>query len=215
MQGSDAMNFAPQRSMGRWRKMGRRSALSSSLSAGPTGSAWRVAGAVLVFTLLQSVLTRLPVRFGAVFNYVDFALILTVFVGVQPNALRALAVGGASGLAQDVAVGSLLGASGFVKTALGYTLSAMSVRFSLDAAPVRLLVLPLASAFNTALYVFFHYFFSMLSPSLTLRDVVKTGMWQMLGNVILGILLFPILDRTLGRVVAVRGSGQTIDPRLF
>jgi hypothetical protein len=33
--------------------------------------------------------------------------------------------------------------------------------------------------------------------------------------VVLGILLFPILDRTLGRVVAVRGSGQTIDPRLF
>lgn len=125
------------------------------LELGPTA---RVTVALLLMVALQTTLVRLP-YFGFVFEHVDFILILTVFVGVQPRALRAALVGMTGGLLQDLVWGVLYGASGFTKMLIGYALAVVSVKFSLDSKVTRLLVLPLCSVVNTGLFAFFCTFF--------------------------------------------------------
>jgi rod shape-determining protein MreD len=181
------------------------------LELGPTA---RVVIALLLMVALQTMLVRLP-YLGPFFEYVDFILILTVFVGVQPRALRAALVGMTGGLLQDLVWGVLYGASGFTKMLIGYALAVVSVKFSLDSKATRLLVLPLCSVVNTGLFAFFLYFFSMLPPGTTLRDVVRVGMFALLGNGLAGIALFPLGDRWLGKWIAVRSTDEPLAPRAF
>ncbi len=181
------------------------------LELGPTA---RVVIALLLMVALQTILVRLP-YLGPFFEYVDFILILTVFVGVQPRALRAALVGMTGGLLQDLVWGVLYGASGFTKMLIGYALAVVSVKFSLDSKVTRLLVLPLCSVVNTGLIAFFLYFFSMLPPGTTLRDVVRVGMFALLGNGLAGIALFPLGDRWLGKWIAVRSTDEPLAPRAF
>ncbi|OYT71782.1 MAG: hypothetical protein CFK52_07230 [Chloracidobacterium sp. CP2_5A] len=188
--------------------------LSAKLVSLDLGATARMTIALFAVTALQTILVRLP-RVGFLFEYVDFVLILTVFVGVQPRALRAALVGMAGGLLQDLILGILYGANGFVKMLIGYTLAAASVKFSLDSKVTRLLVLPLASVTNTGLFAFFLYFFLMLPPGATFRDVVRIGMVSLLGNGVAGLLLFPVADRWLGKWVAVRSNDDPIAPRAF
>ncbi|MFQ3590349.1 MAG: hypothetical protein SNJ67_08615 [Chloracidobacterium sp.] len=189
----------------------RLSAKLISLDLGPTA---RVTIAVFLMAALQTILVRLP-RVGFLFEYVDFILILTVFVGVQPRALRAAMVGMAGGLLQDLILGVLYGASGFTKMLIGYTLAVTSVKFSLDSKATRLLVLPLASVTNTGVFTFFLYFFSLLPPGATFRDVVRVGMLSLLGNSLAGLVLFPLADRWLGKWITVRSTDAPIAPRAF
>ncbi len=178
------------------------------------GATARITLALGLIVVLQSVLVRLP-HIGFVFEYVDFVLILTVFVGVQPTALRAALVGLTGGLLQDLLWGVLYGASGFTKTLIGYLLAVTSMKFSLDSRITRLLVLSLASVVNTGLFAFFLYFFSSLSSETTFRDVVRIGMLALLGNSLAGLVLFPLGDRWLGKWIAVRSTDEPIAPRAF
>lgn len=189
----------------------RLSAKLMPLELGPTA---RMTVALALMTALQTILVRLP-RIGFLFEYVDFILILTVFVGVQPKALRAALVGMTGGLLQDLLWGVLYGAAGFTKTLIGYTLAVVSMKFSLDSRLTRLLVLPLASVVNTGLFAFFLYFFSILPPETTFRDVVRIGMLALLGNSLAGLVLFPLGDRWLGKWIAVRSTDEPIAPRAF
>ncbi len=189
----------------------RSSAKLASLDLGPAA---RVTIALFLMTALQTILVRLP-RLGFLFEHVDFMLILTVFVGVQPRALRAALVGMTGGLLQDFVLGVLYGANGFVKMLIGYTLAAASVKFSLDSKLTRLLVLPLASVTNAGLFAFFLYFFSLLPPGTTFRDVVRVGMLSLLGNGLAGLALFPLGDRWLGKWISVRSNDEPIAPRAF
>lgn len=188
--------------------------VSTSLILPELGTTARVSVALLLMLALQTILVRLP-YLGAFFEYVDFLLILTVFVGVQPRALRAALVGMTGGLLQDLLWGVLYGASGFTKMLIGYVLAVVSVKFSLDTKVTRLLILPLCSVINTGLFTFFLYFFSMLPPGTTLRDVVRIGMFALLGNGLTGLILFPLGDRWLGKWITVRSTDEPLAPRAF
>jgi len=181
------------------------------LELGPTA---RITLALGLMIALQTILVRLP-YLGFVFEYVDLVLILTVFVGIQPRVLRAALVGMTGGLLQDLLWGVLYGASGFTKMLIGYTLAVVSVKFSLDSKITRLLVLPLSSVTNTGLFAFFLYFFSILPPETTFRDIVRIGMFALLGNTVAGVVLFPLGDRWLGKWIAVRSTDEPLAPRAF
>lgn len=192
----------------------RRPAAASAALASDANPTVRVVVAMFFCLLLQTLLVRIP-KVGHYFHYVDFMLILTVFVGVQPHAVRASIIGMTGGLAQDFAFGALYGASGFPKTVIGYLLATISMKFSLDSKPVRFLVLPLCSIVNSLLYVYFLYFFGLQARATTFRDIVRVALIQLAANVIASIPLFWLFDRTLGKWLAVRGSGQAIEPRAF
>jgi rod shape-determining protein MreD len=98
---------------------------------------------------------------------------------------------------------------------IGYTLAVVSVKFSLDSKITRLLVLPLSSVTNTGLFAFFLYFFSILPPETTFRDIVRIGMFALLGNTVAGVVLFPLGDRWLGKWIAVRSTDEPLAPRAF
>jgi rod shape-determining protein MreD len=192
----------------------RRPAAASAALASDSNPTVRVVVAMFFCLLLQTLLVRIP-KVGHYFQFVDFMLILTVFVGVQPHAIRASIIGMTGGLAQDFAYGALYGASGFPKTVIGFLLATVSVKFSLDSKPVRFLVLPLCSIVNSLLYVYFLYFFGLQSKATSFRDIVRVALVQLVANVLVAIPLFWLFDRTLGKWLAVRGSGQAIEPRAF
>lgn len=180
------------------------------LELGPTA---RITLALGLMIALQTILVRLP-YLGFVFEYVDLVLILTVFVGIQPRVLRAALVGMTGGLLQDLLWGVLYGASGFTKMLIGYTLAVVSVKFSLDSKITRLLVLPLSSVTNTGCLLF-PILFSILPPETTFRDIVRIGMFALLGNTVAGVVLFPLGDRWLGKWIAVRSTDEPLAPRAF
>lgn len=192
----------------------RRPAAASVSLASDANPTVRVIVAMFLCLLLQTVLPLVP-KVGPLFRYIDFMVILTVFVGVQPHAVRASLIGMTGGLVQDFAYGVLYGANGFSKTVIGYLLATVSVKFSLDSKPVRFLVLPLCSIVNSLLFVYFHYFFGLQAKATTFRDIVRVALCQLVANVIVAIPLFWLFDRTLGKWLAVRGSGKTIEPRAF
>ena len=151
--------------------------------------------AIIIFSGIQGVIPR----FWDGFKYIDLTLILTVYLSLKRKPLQGMLVGMGAGLAYDALTGGqLLGASGFVKTIIGFILSSINVHFAIDRKLMRLFVLVLASIGNVLLFIGLYLVFGDQSPlplSSTPSEIAKLTAWQAAGNLILGFVLFPVLDR--------------------
>ena len=67
-------------------------------------------------------------------TYIDLPLIVVVYFALQRDALQALIIGVAAGLAADALGGpkSLLGAAGFSKTLTAYLIVSLATRVNID-----------------------------------------------------------------------------------
>jgi rod shape-determining protein MreD len=157
---------------------------------------FKIIVAIILFAALQGVVTRFVRRF----EFVDLTLILTVYLSLKRKPLQGMLVGTGAGLAYDILTGPLLGASGFVKTIIGFIISSINVHFAIDRKLMRLFVLVLASVGNVLLFVGIYLVFNFndqvpLPMSSTPGEIAKLTAWQAAGNLILGFFLFPVLDR--------------------
>jgi rod shape-determining protein MreD len=89
-------------------------------------------------------------------TYVDFPLIVVVYIALQRDAWQALIVGTIAGLSVDAAGGGLIGAGGFSKTLTAYLIYLAATRFNLENALLRIPILAAASVLDSAVYVFWH-----------------------------------------------------------
>src|SRR5262247_3662392 len=89
-------------------------------------------------------------------SYIDFPLIVVVYIALQRDAWQALLVGTIAGLAVDAASGGLLGAGGFSKTLTAYVVYFAATRINLENALLRIPVLAAATLLDSAVYVFWH-----------------------------------------------------------
>lgn len=152
----------------------------------------RIILVIFLCTLIQSLV---PV-YLKVFNYVDLALVLTVYLGLQRKEYQAMFSGAAAGFSQDLFLSSkLLGANGFTKTLIGYVLAVLSSRFRLDNPFLRIFVLTVSSAVSSALFVFLHYFFAVVPNGMDVKSSVNFGLRQLLGNFLAALVLFPLFDK--------------------
>lgn len=153
--------------------------------------------AVILFVALQGVLARFVRRF----EFVDLTLIITVYLSLKRKPLQGMLVGAGAGIAFDALTGGpLLGASGFVKTIIGFVLSSLNVHFAIDRKLMRLFMIVLASVGNVLLFVALYLVFNFndlvpLPMTSTPVEIAKLTAWQAAGNLILAFFLFPILDR--------------------
>lgn len=148
--------------------------------------------------------------------YIDLPLIVVVYFALQRDALQALMVGAAAGLAIDALSGGLLGAGGFSKTLTAYVVTSLATRIMLDNPLARIPVLAGAALLDASVYVLL---LRILNRS-PLPPFVETASFKVIGTTIIGTAILYMLDSVFSerarqrrqlafrRRVARRGLGR-------
>lgn len=146
----------------------------------------KIALVLAVAVILQS---SLPAVWPP-FVYLDLPLIVVVYVALQRDALQALLVAAVAGLATDALSYGLLGAGGFSKTLVAYTVVSLATRVMLDNPLVRIPVLAGASLLDDTVYVLLH---RMLGQP-TNYQFVERASFKLIGTTITGTIILYLLD---------------------
>ena len=131
-------------------------------------------------------------------SYIDFPLVVVVYIALQRDAWQALVVGTLAGLIIDAASGGLIGAGGFSKTLTAYVIYFAATRVNLENPLLRIPVLAAASLLDSAIYVFWHRV--MGYPPVA--PFVQTMSYRLIATTVVGTLFLFILDA----LVAERNS---------
>lgn len=146
--------------------------------------------------------------------YVDFPLVVVVYIALQRDAWQALIVGTIAGLAIDLMSGGLIGAGGFSKTLTAYVIYFAATRINLENPLLRIPVLAAATLLDSSLYVALH---KILAHPADL-PFVQTLSYRLIGTTIAGTVAAYMLNNLFGdggqrrhfavrRRVARRGTG--------
>jgi len=149
----------------------------------------RIAAVLALAILLQLSLRKVwpPLVF------IDFPLIVVVYVALQREAWQALITATLAGLAVDAASGGLLGSGGFSKTLTAYVIFFAATRVNLENPLLRIPILAAAAALDAGVFVSLH---RLLGQSLD-RPVVQTIAYEVIGTTIIGMLTILMLDNLL------------------
>ena len=131
-------------------------------------------------------------------SYIDFPLVVVVYIALQRDAWQALVVGTLAGLIVDAASGGLIGAGGFSKTLTAYIIYFAATRVNLENPLLRIPVLAAASLLDSAIYVFWHKVLSY--PPVA--PFVQTMSYKLIATTVVGTLVLYVLDA----LVAERNS---------
>jgi rod shape-determining protein MreD len=123
-------------------------------------------------------------------SYIDFPLVVVVYIALQRDAWQALIVGTIAGLVVDAVSGGLIGAGGFSKTLTAYIIYLAATRINLENPLLRIPVLAAAAVVDGSIYVFWHR--SLGYP--TLAPFVQTLSYKLIGTTIVGTVVFYMLD---------------------
>ena len=123
-------------------------------------------------------------------SYIDFPLVVVVYIALQRHAWQALFVGTIAGLAVDAAGGGLMGAGGFSKTLTAYVIYFAATRVNLENALLRIPVLAAATVLDSAIYVFWHRSLGY-APS---APFVQTMSYRLIATTVVGTLTLYMLD---------------------
>lgn len=146
----------------------------------------KVAAALICAILLQLSLRAL----WPPLSYIDFPLVVVVYIALQRDAWRALIVGTIAGLAVDAGSGGLIGAGGFSKTLTAYVIYTLATRVNLENTLLRIPVLAAATLLDSAIYVFWHR--SLGYPPLV--PIVQTMSYRLIATTVAGTLALYLLD---------------------
>jgi len=131
-------------------------------------------------------------------SYIDFPLVVVVYIALQRDAWQALVVGTLAGLIVDAASGGLIGAGGFSKTLTAYVIYFAATRVNLENPLLRIPVLAAGSLLDSAIYVFWHRV--MGYPPVA--PFVQTMSYRLIATTVVGTVFLFILDA----LVAERNS---------
>jgi rod shape-determining protein MreD len=130
--------------------------------------------------------------------YIDFPLVVIVYIALQREAWQALVVASLAGLIVDAQSGGLIGAGGFSKTLTAYIIYFAATKVNLENPLLRIPVLAAATVLDSLVYVFWHRLMNY-PPTVPL---VQTISYKLIATTIVGTLLLYMIDS----VVADRSS---------
>ena len=130
--------------------------------------------------------------------YIDFPLVVVVYIALQRDAWKALLVGTLAGLIVDAGSGGLVGAGGFSKTLTAYIIYFAATRVNLENPLLRIPVLAAGSVLDSAIYVFWHRVLGY-PPAV---PFVQTMSYKLIATTVAGTLALYLLDA----IVAERSS---------
>jgi len=122
--------------------------------------------------------------------YIDFPLMVVVYIALQRDAWQALIVGTIAGLAVDATSGGLVGAGGFSKTLTAYVIYFAATRVNLENPLLRIPVLAAASILDSLVYVFWHK--SLGYPPLV--PIMQTMAYRLIATTIVGTFALYMID---------------------
>lgn len=153
----------------------------------------------IAVVLTVSILLQLSLR--AVWGplaYIDFPLVVVVYIALQRDAWLALLASTVAGVVVDAGSGGLVGAGGFSKTLMAYIIYFGATRINLENPLLRIPVLAAATLIDSTIYVFWHRVlgYPPIAP------VVQTMAYKLIATTVAGTLMLYVLDA----IIAGRSS---------
>ena len=161
----------------------------------------KIAVVLLVSILLQLVLREV----WRPLSYIDFPLVVVVYIALQRDAWQALLVGTLAGLIIDAASGGLIGAGGFSKTLTAYVIYFAATKINLENPLLRIPVLAAGSVLDSAIYVFWHRALGY-PPAV---PFVQTMSYKLIATTVAGTLVLYMLDALVAERSAQRRQFAT------
>ena len=144
--------------------------------------------APIVALVLQALLPRLVGRFA----YFDLPLIITVYFALgRRSPIQGMLMGGFMGVFEDALTHHAIGINGIAKTIAGYLAASVGVRIDVQNATIRLLLNFVLSLLCSAIVVFIH----RVLLGLELHWNWLGMLFEAIGNSVIALFLFPLLDR--------------------
>lgn len=150
---------------------------------------------VLVYALvpvlavvLQAWLPRLLGRFA----WFDLPLVITVFFALnRRNPIQGSVLGGILGIFEDALSGQPIGINGIAKTLVGYLAATVGVLVNVENSAIRLFMTFLLSLVGSATYFFVVRFLLGLG----IETNWLTELYKAIGNSVIALVVFPVLDQ--------------------
>ena len=161
---------------------------------------WKIAVCVALAAVIQSSLSTV----WRPFAYADLALVVVVYFALQRDAVQAVIIGTAAGLATDVLSNGLLGARGFSMTLTAYLLAALVTRVMLDNTLLRIPVLGGAAGFNTLIYLLMHQLLGQPPGNPLAGSIAETVAFSVIWTTVAGTAVAFVLDLFFNESTRVR-----------
>ncbi|HEX6182332.1 MAG TPA: rod shape-determining protein MreD [Pyrinomonadaceae bacterium] len=161
---------------------------------------WKIAICVALAAVIQSSLSTV----WRPFAYADLALVVVVYFALQRDAVQAVIIGTAAGLATDVLSNGLLGARGFSMTLTAYLLAALVTRVMLDNTLLRIPVLAGAAGFNTLIYLLMHQLLGQPPGNPLAGSIAETVAFSVIWTTVAGTAVAFVLDLFFNESTRVR-----------
>jgi len=139
------------------------------------------------------------------FSYIDFPLVVVVYIALQRDAWQALLVATLAGLIIDASSGGLIGAGGFSKTLTAYIIYFAATRVNLENPLLRIPVLAAATVLESLIYVFWH----RVLGNPPLAPLMQTLSYKLIATTIVGTLVLYMLDSLMTERAAQRRQFAT------
>jgi rod shape-determining protein MreD len=144
--------------------------------------------APLAALVLQAWLPRVLGRYA----WFDLPLVVTVYFALgRRSPIQGTLMGGAMGIFEDALTQHAIGVNGIAKTVAGFLAASVGVRIDVENHTVRLSLNFLLSLLSSAIYLFVYRFLL----GLDLDWSWLTELMKAIGNSLIALALFPLLDR--------------------
>jgi len=126
-------------------------------------------------------------------SYIDFPLMVVVYIALQRDAWQAFLVGTIAGIVVDAASGGLIGSGGFSKTLTAFIIYFAATRVNLENPLLRIPVLAAATVMDAGIYVFWHrvWGYAMTVP------VMQTIAYKLIATTTMGMLVLYMIDAVM------------------
>ena len=150
---------------------------------------------LLVYTLVPLVSLVLQAwlpRVTSPYDWFDLPFVVTVYFALgRCSPIQGAIMGAAMGLFEDALTHHAIGINGIAKTVVGFLAASVGVRIEVENLIVRLVLTFSLSLMSSAVYLFVSRFLLGLAPEWSWL----TELFRALGNSLIALALFPVLDR--------------------
>ncbi len=146
----------------------------------------------LIVPVIALVLQAILPRFLGRFSYFDLPLVVTVYFALgRRSPIQGMFMGGFLGIFEDALTHHAIGINGIAKTIAGYVAASVGIRIDVQNSTIRLLLNFVLSLLCSAIMVFIHRVLLGLELQWNWMGVL----FEALGNSVVALILFPLLDR--------------------
>lgn len=163
-----------------------------------------VLGAIALTIAVQTTLARFMVGGIAA---PDLVLVLVVYLGLTSGPVTGMLAGSLAGIMQDALSSGVIGIGGLAKSMVGFVVGVVGLQFIVTAALPRVVVFVAATAVHATVLIGLYEVLGLRSfPS-----PWAPGLSQAIGNAVVGMMAFTIVESVPGAIERRRQSRRAKD----